>query len=240
MSTTARDLISASLRKLGAVASGEALSADEATDGLGTLNALIDSWSTESLLIPNKVREVFTLVAGQQTYTMGTGGDFNTSRPQLIENAEVQVPGGVTPVEIPIQILNKDQFAEIVQKATQGTYPQALYADYAYPLCNVSFWMVPAQTVNVALYSWKPLSRLTDLSTALSLPPGYERALIYALAIDLAPEYGRAASAEVVGIAAESKAAIKRMNSRSPYLRVDDALLPRRAGFNIFTGGYGR
>ena len=89
----------------------------------------------------------------------------------------------------------------------------------------------------LVLDSWKPLSTLAALTTSLSLPPGYERALRYALALELAPEYGRQVSEIVMAAAVESKAAIKRMNIAPAYLQVDDALRARPAAWNWMTGG---
>lgn len=232
---TGRDLIASSLRLIGALASGDSLASAEATDGLAALIQLMDSWSTESLLIPNKVREVFSLTADKQTYTMGTGGDFNTARPMEIEQAMVQLPGTSPVAEIPIKILIQAEYARITQKTIESTFPLYLYSDDNYPLANLSFWMVPNQTVSIALYSWKPLTALT-LDTAISLPPGYERALKYALALDLAPEYGKQLQDIVVLTANESKAAIKRMNSKPRYLQVDEALRSKPAVWNWLTG----
>lgn len=235
--STARDLLSSSLRLIGVLASGESAGASEATDGLSTLNDLIDSWSTEQLLIPNKVRETFSLSAGTQSYTMGSGGTFNTSRPMKIEDALIQIPGASPATEIPIRILNKDEYTQIIQKTSQSTIPSCVFPDYAYPLATLYFWSVPDQVVTAVLNSWKPLSQLANLSTSLSLPPGYLRALRFSLAIDLAPEYGRPVSAEVAGIAAESKSAIKRMNSLPLYLQVDEALRAKPAAWDWRTGG---
>lgn len=233
---TGRDLITGSLRLLGAVASGESLGAAEATDGLSALNDMIDGWSTEQLLIPNKVREVFALVAGQESYTMGSGGNFNTARPQKIENALIQIAGTDPVLEIPVRILNQDQYAGLMIKTVQSTYPTDLYSDGAYPLTSISVWPVPNSSCSLVLYSWKPLSQLA-LDTVISLPPGYARALRYCLAVELAPEYGKQAPTEVVEIAGTAKGAIKRMNTRSEYLDLDSSLMGRRRGFNWFTGG---
>ena len=79
---TGRDLVSASLRLIGVVASGETPASSEATDGLSALNLLISSWSTDGLLIYAITAETpLTLTAGDGSYTMGTSGDF-TNRPQ--------------------------------------------------------------------------------------------------------------------------------------------------------------
>jgi len=233
---TGRDLVAASLRLIGVLASGETAEAQEATDGLSTLNRMLDSWSNESLLIYTKPREVFSLVAGTSSYTIGSGGTFNTSRPQKIENAELRLTDTSPVIEKPIAIVTKDEFATIVSKTTTSTIPMWLYAEGTYPLETINLWPVPSTAYQIALYSWKPLSQVSSLDTSLSLPPGYEEALVYNLAMRLCPEYGKTLSAEAAQIALESKAAIQVLNSKPQYLRVDSALQSRPTRFNIYTG----
>lgn len=233
---TGLDLISAALRLIGVLASGESPSASEATDGLSSLNDMIDSWSNENLLIPSKVREVFPLVVGQQTYTWGTGGNFNSPRPQKIEQALIQIVAYTPPLELPMKILNQEQFAGILLKTLTSTYPMYIYCDNAYPLANVNVWPVPGQGDNLVFYSWKPLTEIATLTTQISLPPGYQRALRYALAVELAPEYGRAVSPAVSETADVAVASIKRMNWQPNYLRVDNALIPLPSVWNWMTG----
>jgi hypothetical protein len=238
MADTALTLIMGSMRLLGLLASGEPPTASEQTDGLAALNDMLDSWSTESLLIPNKVREVFPLVASQQSYTMGTGGNFNTSRPMKIENALVQLVGTSPALELPMQILTKDEYAGITLKALLSTFPLYAYIEGTYPLETINVWPVPQATNNLVLYSWKPLAELSTLQTALSLPPGYQRALRYALAIELAPEFGKQVSETILGIAMEAKQNLKRMNFKPQYLRVDDALLGNSGVYDWRTDTY--
>lgn len=239
MSYTAQDIISSSLRLIGVLASGESLPANEATDGLNSLNDMIDSWSTNNLLIPNKTKESFTLTGGKQTYTMGTSGspDFSTSRPMWIENMTVQQSSGSSTLDIPVDIITEDQWAAIPVKQTQSAYPLYCYTDGAYPNLNLNFYPVPSGSVAVVIYSAKPLSQLATLTTALSLPPGYQRAVRYALALELAPEYGRAVPEDVSAKAAAAIADIKRVNHRPKYMRTDEALGQKPSVFDWRTGG---
>lgn len=236
MSDTALDLIQGSLRLLGVLASGEAASAAEATDGLSALNDMLDSWSNQNLLIPNKVREVFAITTSKQTYTMGTGGDFNTTRPIAIENILIQLSGSSPAVEIPLQIITKDEYADITVKGLTSTYPVAAYAEGTYPLETINLWPSPNSGNNLVIYSAKPLANLSALSTAISLPPGYQRALRYNLAAELAPEYGKQLPEAVELGAVNSKAEIKRKNSRPKYLLVDDSISARPVGWDWRTG----
>lgn len=233
---TASDLINSSLRLIGILASGETASASESSDALTTLNNLIDSMSNENLLIFNNARETFPLVAGQQTYTIGTGGNFNTSRPQKVVNALIQPPNNTPVIELPMKILNQDEYANVLIKTLQSTFPLYLYVDGSFPLDNINVWPVPSVTCNIVLYSWKPLANIANLTTALSLPPGYARMLQFNLAIDLAAEYGRQLMEPVPTIAVESKAVLKRKNATPQYLQVDEALQAVPATWNWLTG----
>ena len=234
---TAQALIASSLRLIGVLGSGESPSNAEANDAFIALNDLIDSWSNEQLLIPNKIREVFPLVSGQQTYTMGAGANFNTTRAQKIENCLIQLAQNSPVLEIPMVILTKQEYQAVILKTLQSTFPLYMYAEGVYPIDNLNFWPVPNTGVNnVVLYSWKPLIDLASLTTTLSLPLGYERALKYALAIELSSEYGRAVPDTTIALAVESKAAIKRMNYRPNFLQVDKAIRAKPAVWNWQTG----
>lgn len=233
--STARNLIEGSLRLVGALSQGESASASEMSDALSALNMMLSSWSNESLLIYTKAREEFPLVAGTDSYTMGDGATFDTARPTRIENAAIEISGS-DPQEFPIDIITRDEYAKIGDKATQSSLPTKLYPSNTYPNETLFLWPVPSAAHNLVLYSWKPLVQFTDASDTISLPDGYERAIKYNLAVEIGPEYGRPTPAEVSAIAMESKAAIKRMNVKPLYLGCDQATLSRVKGFDYRIG----
>jgi hypothetical protein len=228
---TVRELVSDSAILIGALASGETLPAAEAVDAFRALNRMLDSWSLEKLILYARTSETFPFVASQQTYTMGTGGNFNTARPLAIEVAEVL--DGTT--NIPIEIIGLDKWTRIPDKTTTNTYPKQLYYELTNPLATLKFWPVPSTTKSVVLHSWKALTQFASLNTTVALPPGYEDALISNLAVRLAPMYGRTVSAELAAIASETKSNVKRSNSK-PYLLFADPALVGPKGFNIYTG----
>jgi hypothetical protein len=233
--STARDLIKGSLRLIGALASGETPPADELQDGLSALNAMVGSWSTESLSVFYKVREEFTLTASQQSRTIGVGGNFDTARPIKIEAATIEDQSSTSTPEYPLEILTLDQWAAISIKSVQSTLPSRLYYEPEYPLGVLYLWPIPTAANKLVLYSLKSLTSFTSLDTDLSFPPGYERALRYNLAIELVAEYGKSVSGEVGTIAVESKANIQRINIKENLLGMDSALLGGRP-YNILMG----
>ncbi len=80
------------------------------------------------------------------------------------------------------------------------------------------------------------------MNDTLDLPPGYERALKYNLAVEIAPEYEREASSTVKDIAKTSYGVVVRTNQQyfQPTMITDAILLQdyyNNWGFNIY-GGY--
>lgn len=233
---TGRDLITASLRLVGAVAPGEALAAQEATDGLAALNRMLSAWSAESLLRYNRLREEFTLTPGTSLYTMGPSGTFNTTRPIEIEAATLKLSAGSNLVETPLRIIKtSSEWADVRMKTLSSPLPVYLMIEDTFPLMNLDLYPVPSTAGSIVIYSSGQLTQLADLSTSISLPPGYEEALVYNLATRLAPEYGRQSPAEVVAIAVDSVARLKRRNEKMGLLKVD-TMLRAQSQFNIYTG----
>jgi hypothetical protein len=235
---TGRDLISASLRLIGAIAPGETPSATEATDGLASLNRMLDSWSNEGLMIYTLTKEAsIPLTPAKNAYTLGASGDL-TSRPMEIERATIQ--DAASGVEYPINPLTASEWAGIQLKTNQSNYPYAMFDDGGYPQRTIYLYPTPSAANKLNLYTLRPLTTISTLDTVLSFPPGFERALVFNGAIELSAEYGGAPPSDMVMMnASEAKNSIKRSNFRQSHLRCDSAI--RSAGkFNIETGDYNR
>jgi hypothetical protein len=67
------------------------------------------------------------------------------------------------------------------------------------------------------------------------LPPGYFRWLVYDLALDLRPEYPSATAdmTVIAETARQAKAAIKRLNNRTPDIAGDIALRSTGGSYDI-------
>jgi hypothetical protein len=230
---TGRDAVTAMLRLIGAVAPGESIDATEATDGLASVNRMLGSWANDGLLIHAITAEsAITLTPGDATYTLGASGDI-TTRPQVIEKALIR--DGST--DYPVRILTLEEYAAIPVKTTQSTLPYSLYDDGGYPRRTLTLYPVPSAAKSLLLWTKRPLTALA-LDTDVSLPPGYEEAIVYNGAIRLSPEYGRPVPAEVAAIAANSLDAISRANHRPALLSCDAGVLSYGSRYDINTGGY--
>lgn len=234
--TTVRDLLNSTLRLLGVLASGETASSSELTDGLSVLNSMLDSWSTENLLILSNSIEEFDLVSGQQSYTIGASGNFNTSRPVRINNATLKYTNTTDQQEIPLEIINLDQWSQIDIKSLQSGEPRKLFYNPTFPLATIYIWPKPTTNHKIVLYTEKLLTSYTNLSNSLSLSPGYLKAVRYNLAVDLAPEYGKSVPPEILKGAEESKSHIMRLNTKPELMQMDDAVMFGRRSFDYRTG----
>jgi len=226
--TTAREIITKSLQKIGVLIKSEAPSADEAADGLSSLNQLIESWSNDSSAIISRAWETFTLVAGQSTYTMGSGQTFNTTRPINILQAYVRIGG----VDTDVGIITDSAYNEIPFKALTGV-PQWLNYDNANPTDNLRIYPVPASAYQLFMLSEKPLAGFATLDTTVIMPPGWERALVYNLALELAPEYDQQPDASIAAIAAKSLGLARMATIRA---RPMDAYPQGNGVQNIYSG----
>lgn len=219
------------------MATGENPTADEQKEALDALNLMISSWSTEGLTVFHQVRESFDLTPSQASYTIGPGGDFDTTRPLEILVAKLQDQTSLPVAEFPLEVINIKQYADIIQKNLNIQIPTRLYYETAYPLGIFHFWPIPSAANKLVLYSRKPLAEIpiADISTDMVLPPGYERALKYNLAVEVAPEYGKAIPVEVAQTAIDAKANIKRQNIKPMYMQTETVLVNKK-GFNILIG----
>jgi hypothetical protein len=227
--TTARSLISSTLRLLGVLASNEPMTAAEAFDGLQTLNQMVDSWSNERLYVWAIERLDVPLIVGQSLYTWGLpGGMIAHPRPVQVEGAVLSLHG--QDLEWPLTAYSQVEYTALAQKELSSLYPQLWQYTPTYPLGELRVWPVPQEVHTLGLFPWVGLKRFADLDAEVTLPPGYERALRYGLALDLAPEYGKEAAVVLVGAYAQAVAAIKRTNSFVPTLGMDPAFTGRQAG----------
>ncbi len=231
--TTARDLIKSAMRLAIILVGGEEPTADETVDGLKTLNDLLENWSTERLSVWQRENQQFQLLPGVATYSIGPAGTFNTVRPVRVSDSFVRLQG----TDFPVNVWGQAEYDGVSVKTTGGIPERMVYVNDV-PLGSLTFFPVPAQAMTLHLSADRLLTFPLILTSQLAFPPGYERALRYALAINLAPEYGIECPATVHSIARDSKADIKRANKVSVLSRFDPALTTCGAVGNGGVGGF--
>ena len=225
--TTAYDIIRSALLLNGAVAADQTLSASDAQDGLDTLNDMIESWSLDNLLLYTITELSTATVAGVATVTLGL-------RPIKILSAVIRDSSNIDHTIIPVEY---DDFQIISNKQVQSYFPEVLYCDYAYPYSQVTFWQVPAAAYALKFMIEAPFTAFSSLTDVAAFPPGYNRALRYNLALELA-QYASAIPQKVEDIARESLMLIKLANHRPVTLQNDPTRLGRGGRTNIYSNRF--
>lgn len=226
--TTARQIITRAMQRNGVLTKNEALDGDEAIDGLSALNDMLSSWSNDSLLIYARLSESFPLVSGQPAYTIGAGGDFDTARPLQILTAFTRIGN----IDYNIGIINENTFDGIPQKNISNSIPEVMYYDGGFPLGTIRIYPVPT-VGTLHIRSEKQLTTLPTLDTDLEFPPGWERALIFNLALELASEYGQPVDQATYQIATSALGKIKTAVARNKMM---DAYPQSGRNDNIYSG----
>ncbi len=220
--TTARDIISGSLRLIGEASRGLPARDEGLAEGLEALNMYLQSLSAESLMVPYRAEESFTLTVGQDNYTIGASGDFNTSRPILIEDARLVF----NTVEYSLKRMRIREYNRIPAKNITAI-PERYYYEPVHPLGLIKFDYEPDKSYVFFLSSLKSLSTLANLSTEITLNPEYLHFLKFNLAPILAAEYSKEVSQFVMAEAIRSKKVIKKLTAiyRIPQSSIDKALI---------------
>jgi hypothetical protein len=175
------------------------------------------------------------------TYT--APGNFAIARPLRIRPGYTRITAsGNTGVDYSFDISSFDDYNEIGYKGVPGPWPYLVCLKPDFPLAHIFVYPNPQQAGEVHFFTDVILADLTSTTSTFSLPQGYSRAIKKLLAIELAPEYGKQPSPELLRQAWESRQFIKAMNA-SPVkkLRFDSALMAgngKDASF-IMHGGFG-
>lgn len=207
-----QDLLRRSLLKINAIAQGELPDPDMYNDALTTLNELLDNWSTETLSVYGQNNIIIPLTVGQSEYTWGIGEQIDSIRPVYIDSA-VCVRNGVT---TPIDVIPQDRFNLIQVPATAAQLIEKMSYINSHPAGILKVFPTPASGVgDIHAVVKRQLTQIDNLQQVIDLPPGYLRALLYAVAVDLWPDYSNPQTdiGTIKEIATGSKADLQRANS---------------------------
>lgn len=241
---TAQDHITRALRLCRVAAAGETPPTTDLTDGLTILNGMLNAWLTQRLMVYAIDEQAFNLVANTRTYTLGPGGTWDTTplygastpRPVRVERANLRVTSLDPDLDVPMRVLTQEEYEFLRVKGLSSNWATWLYYRPDFPLGTVIVYPTPTAVEQVVLWLWKPLTQALALATTVTMPPGYEEALVYNLARRCAHEFdGGILSPDAMQMANDTLAAVKSLNSSLPPLMTYDPLLPRRqGGYNIY------
>jgi hypothetical protein len=148
------------------------------------------------------------------------------------------------PIDYPLEVINNAQYQALVFKTINITYPYYLYYNPTFPLGTITFYPVPNVGLILGLSQVLQFIDFANLTIAIQLPPGYEDAIIYNLAVQIAPDYGRSDKAmrgtQIWEEAKSRLASLKRTNQERLLMAVDPSIFMGRQGgvWNPYTDSY--
>lgn len=185
---TVNDIITDALEITGIKSIHDALDSVWETTGLRRINSILDGWNVSKIKGYGINELEFNLVSGQGNYTIGSGGDFNTTdRPVKIENCFVTDASGVNHNVNRIDYVN---FHKADYPNNENSYPYVFWYNPLYPLGEINFYPVPSTNYTVhfdVYFGFAPYVAGTDTVT---LPQGYEKLLTYQLAVEICSHIG--------------------------------------------------
>jgi hypothetical protein len=226
---TAQEIIEAAFIELGILVSGGSPNANDLAWSLGKLNRMLKSWSTDGINLHHRTKESFSLVSGTPSYTIGSGGDFDTVRPLVVEKAFIRISGH----DYPLGIRPAAEYWTLTEKSTEDQ-PLKLYYDPIYPLGTIYLYYTPNSAYSLHIVSQKPLLTYVSAATEISLPGEYEDCLVLNLALRLASRYGKAISGELRFDAQGALKGLRALNLGNQMEGVELSIPGRRRGtYNV-------
>ncbi|MGH9256593.1 MAG: hypothetical protein ACRD3C_18690 [Vicinamibacterales bacterium] len=231
------DLIKDALTELGALGEGVELEDEDAQRALRYVQLLHDKWQAERLMLFTVARTTHALAAGQQTRTIGTGGDFDIGedRPQYIEHVGVIPVGQTYEVEV-VPYMTRHEWLAESWKSQTDQYPTRYLYEPTYPLGTFTFWPIQTTAPTIAISRAVRLTNPATLQTDLAFPPGYYDAWQLVLARRLRRPWSVPPDPELDSDARAAEAFIRRLNDPGPPPAQFD--ICARGGYDIESNRY--
>lgn len=233
--TTAVDLLTLALKDIGALGIGQSIGPYDTADGLATLNMMLGEWQAECLSVYHLIDTAIPST-GAQSYTVGTGGNFNIQRPVRIEAAYARLnAGSSSAIDYPVKIIeSREDYARIALKGLTS-FPEWAFYDATYPTGNLIYYPIPNASFELHILTMEVLPQFAAPGSTINLPPQYTSAIRYNLGPYLAPSYQIEPLPSLIRRAANAKRIIKRMNAQIQSMQMPRGLRSYQK-WNIYSG----
>jgi hypothetical protein len=222
----------------GVLGQGQIPSAEDSNNAFVRANMMLAQWNRKRWLV-YALSDVAFASTGAESYTVGTGGNFNIARPDRLEDGcYMRQLTNTQQVDYPMRLLPSHEDYTRIRLKSMGTFPQVVFYDSAYPLANVFFWPVPQNALyELHILVKTPLAPFTQLAETVLLPDEYQAALLYNLQVRLRAAYRLPADPVVVALAKDSLNIIRNANAQIPLLRMPRAVMGNGSGYNVYSDG---
>lgn len=211
---TVQQLIERALTINGRLGIGRGAGPAESAICLGILNAMLESWALDRLMVNTLLQARYPLTANKQTYYIGPSApDFQTARPAMVEHANLIVTINAAEGSIPLDMITAAEWSTIRMKNDTSQVATKLYDDYAGPNSALSFYPIPSVACSVELWTWSVGGGFKVVTETAGFAPGYERAVAAQLAIETAPHVGRPVTQDMTNQAMDAIITVKKLNA---------------------------
>ena len=235
-----RDIVDEALKQISAIERGSQASDVELDEGFDRLKKVIRIWGVDGLKVPGLSYFGYDVAVGKRDYTIGTG-DVDIEAPPLSELRSIDYrPAGMTRIHQLIS-LSYGGYTDRVSPNSIG--PSAYYWERTEPISNLRFDAATkaGDYFRIVAYGFLAGDGISE-TDATGIPPEYELAMIYELAVQLGPSYG------VYGRdlqdtryeAGRLRRIIERTNRGEGSLRLDRMIGTINEGVNHGYNRYGR
>jgi len=160
-------------------------------------------------------RMTYTVPGGTSSFTIGPGGQLAAPRPARCD--AIAAASGT--YRGTVQIVSAAEWSTMLEPSGAPiTVPMELYIDYGFPAVTLNVWPVGAPGT-IEVHSLQALQSFAAIGDTVALPPGYEAAIRYNLAVALLPEYPRAeVDPSLIPQAQNFKASLVQLNAATQML----------------------
>lgn len=237
---TVRAIVTDAYLEIGVVSPGATLSPALAALGLLRFQQMLDAWQAARLDLAVQARTTFTLTSGSSTVTLGpSGADVTISpTPIWLDTVNYINPNSDPEQEVAIGQMDRDIYAALSIKQLSSALPlQCFYQrSNTTDLGTLFLWPQVNQNVDMVIYSPQGIGVPASLASIVTGPPGYQRAFMKELALDLCSPTGTTVPELLPIQAAAAKKAMQRPNAMPGQMGVDPALTQNRScGYNILS-----
>lgn len=197
MAVLVSDLIVQAFINLAVIQPGEGITSTMQTSALAYLLQMQAGWVAEDLMNFNAVELGFPLTANVDGYTLGIGGTFDTFAQNITRVTSWGARSGNFTSGGNISTIDQFHAAQNA-KAAIAVLPELVAADNHYPLITIRVYPFPTPVygsgtmATLLLKGWYQTPAFGALSDSVdNLPPGYQAALHFNLAIALSPQFSR-------------------------------------------------
>lgn len=236
--TTVQDLCAGALLDSGVLGVGQVAQPEDSNTAFRLLNWQLAQWNRKRWLV-YQLTNILIPSTGAQSYTVGPGGNFDTPRPDRLEDGNYMRQFNTNSgnaVDYPLQLVGSYEDYNRIRLKGMGTWPSVVFYDPGWPLGTVYFWPVPqATTYGLNILVKSQIAQFTGLSQAINLPPENEPALAYNLQVRLRAAYRLPPDPVIIALAKDALNVMRGANIAVPTMRMPAAVIGAQRAYNVFS-----